>query len=81
MWLRTLAEQSMQNSFHKPHFSSSGQYSAPFTVAKRCEVHAGLAQLKEADPLQTLPVIVHGEVFRGTAKKPKDKKLYKNTER
>jgi hypothetical protein len=47
VWLRTLAEQPIQNTSHRPHRPSVGQYSAPSAEAKKCEVFSGLAQLKE----------------------------------
>jgi hypothetical protein len=47
VWLRTLAEQPIQSAFHRPHRPFVAQYSAPSTLAKRCEVHSELAQLKK----------------------------------
>ncbi len=47
MWLRTLAQQPIPNTSHRPHRPSVGQYCAPSTQAKRCEVRSGLARLKE----------------------------------
>jgi hypothetical protein len=47
MWLRTLVEQSIQNTSDRAHCSFGSQYSAPSTLAKRCKVYSELAQLKE----------------------------------